>query len=94
MSAVLMQVIRTQLVRRGEGNDKLDPIRIITQYWSTDGELLAEVDPCSTAADWRHANVTAEQMASQLNNFDPDFVCGEPGCSIRGRHYHHAHQRP
>jgi hypothetical protein len=42
---VLMQVIRTQLLRRGEGKDRGDPVRIITQYWSTEGYLLAEVDP-------------------------------------------------
>ena len=37
---VLMQVIRTRLLRRGEGREKTDPVRIITQYWSTEGELL------------------------------------------------------
>ena len=37
-------VIKTTLLRRGEGI-KEDPVRIITQYWSLDGELLAEVDP-------------------------------------------------
>jgi hypothetical protein len=42
-NAELIQVIRTTLLRRGDGKD--DPIRIITQYWSVDGELLAEVDP-------------------------------------------------
>jgi hypothetical protein len=42
-SAELIQVIRTTLTRRGDG--KTDPIRVITQYWSVDGELLAEVDP-------------------------------------------------
>ncbi len=41
--AEVLQVIRTTLLRRGDG--KLDPIRIITQYWSFSGELLAEVDP-------------------------------------------------
>lgn len=40
----LISVIRTELLRRGEGT-KEDVIRIITQYWSTDGELLAEIDP-------------------------------------------------
>lgn len=45
----LIQVIRTTLTRRGEGKDESDPVRIITQYWSTDGELLAEVDPWKRA---------------------------------------------
>lgn len=38
-----IEVIETRLLRRGNG--KSTPIRIITQYWSLDGELLAEVDP-------------------------------------------------
>lgn len=41
--ARVMQVIRTSLLRRGDG--KQVPIRTIIQYWSFDGELLAEVDP-------------------------------------------------
>jgi hypothetical protein len=41
---MVMQVIRTTNLRRGDG--KATPIRAITQYWSMDGELLAEQDPC------------------------------------------------
>lgn len=40
----LVQVIRTNLERRGNGTDGA-PLRIITQYWTTDGEFLCEVDP-------------------------------------------------
>ena len=40
---IVMQVIRTALLRRGDG--KTTPMRIITQYWSMEGDLLAEVDP-------------------------------------------------
>lgn len=43
--ARVIQVIETRLERRGSGKDKDDPIRIVTQYWSLEGELLAEVDP-------------------------------------------------
>jgi hypothetical protein len=39
-----VQVIETTIARRGKGVDG-DPVRIITQYWSFDGQLLAEVDP-------------------------------------------------
>jgi hypothetical protein len=39
-------VIETKLEKRGAGTAE-DPIRIITQYWSLDGELLAERDPRS-----------------------------------------------
>lgn len=45
MSARTMQVIVTNLERRGKGVSG-DPIRRLTQYWSVEGELLAEVDPC------------------------------------------------
>lgn len=38
-----IEVIRTQLTKKGNGED--NPIRIITQYWSLEGELLAEIDP-------------------------------------------------
>lgn len=42
-NAKLIQVICTTLTRRGNG--KTTPIRVVTQYWSIEGELLAEVDP-------------------------------------------------
>ena len=44
MEARVIQVIETSLVRRGVGTSE-DPTRIIRQYWSLDGKLLAEVDP-------------------------------------------------
>jgi hypothetical protein len=47
VSAKLIQVIVTDIECRGRGDSPADPMRRITQYWSTDGELLAEVDPCS-----------------------------------------------
>jgi hypothetical protein len=40
----VIPVIKSTLTRRGNG--KNDPIRIITEYFSMDGEKLAEVDPC------------------------------------------------
>ncbi len=40
-----IEVIESTIMRRGKGVEG-DPIRIITQYWSLDGRLLAEVDPC------------------------------------------------
>lgn len=45
--ARVIQVIETTLERRGDGKSMSSPIRIVTQYWSFDGELLAEVDPCA-----------------------------------------------
>lgn len=40
----VIQVVRTTLERRGRGVEN-DPIRRVTQYWSIDGQLLAEDDP-------------------------------------------------
>lgn len=45
-SAEAIQVIRT-VALRGEGVES-DPAREVTQYWSLDGELLAESDPFPT----------------------------------------------
>lgn len=42
MSARLIQVIEC-CITRGEGTGQ-DPIRNVTEYWSTEGELLAERD--------------------------------------------------
>lgn len=49
-AAQVISVIRTELERRGQGVES-DPIRIITQYWTLDGELLAEVDPYTERLD-------------------------------------------
>jgi hypothetical protein len=43
-TARVIQVVETTLLRRGDGIPS-SPIRIITQYWSLEGVLLAEVDP-------------------------------------------------
>lgn len=40
----LIQVIKTSLLRRGNGT-QADPTRVITQYWSLEGDLLFEEDP-------------------------------------------------
>lgn len=42
-TARVIQVIETTLLRRGKGTVD-SPIRLITQYWTFDGKLLAEVD--------------------------------------------------
>ena len=41
--AKVIQVIETEITR-GKGIEG-DPIRGVTQYWSLDGDLLAEHDP-------------------------------------------------
>lgn len=45
-SAKLIQVIVTESCR-GKGTQD-DVSRMVTEYWSTDGEKLAENDPCAT----------------------------------------------
>ncbi len=45
---MVMQVIRTTNLRRGDG--VRTPIRAITQFWSMEGDLLAEVDPLAGLA--------------------------------------------
>ena len=44
MSVEVIQVIHTHLARRGRGTDD-DPVRIVDQYWTMDGQLLVEFDP-------------------------------------------------
>lgn len=41
----VVQLIKTTLLRRGEGSG-VRPHRIVTQYWTMDGRLEFEVDPC------------------------------------------------
>jgi hypothetical protein len=45
-SAKIIQVIETKSMR-GTGTSN-DPVRIVTQYWNKEGELLAENDLRST----------------------------------------------
>lgn len=40
------QVIITRIGRRGSGAPD-SPVRVITQIWTPEGELLGEFDPCS-----------------------------------------------
>ena len=41
----IIEVIVTRILRRGLGKDEKDPIRIITQYWDSEGNLIFEIDP-------------------------------------------------
>jgi hypothetical protein len=44
-----IEVIRTQLTKRGDGIKTR--LRIVEQFWSLDGTLLAENDPCYETVD-------------------------------------------
>ena len=45
-SAKVIPVIVTKSIR-GLGTEE-DMVRVVTQYWSLEGKLLAENDPCET----------------------------------------------
>jgi len=40
----IVEFIKTTLTRKGDGKDESDPIRIITQYWDFQGNLIFEID--------------------------------------------------
>lgn len=46
----VIEVIRTELDLRGHGTPD-EPYRRVTQYWTKDGELLFERDPCEDPID-------------------------------------------
>lgn len=54
-TAILREVIETQILRRGKGIEN-DPVRVVTQFWTKDGELLGENDPCKVEV-WEFADV-------------------------------------
>lgn len=43
-SAEVIEVIKTEATR---GDGETTVFRVVTSYWSKDGTLLAEVDPCA-----------------------------------------------
>jgi hypothetical protein len=56
----VIQVVRTRLEHRGTGSVE-EPHRLLEQFWSLDGELLAENDPVeierSGWPEWRPGRV-------------------------------------
>jgi hypothetical protein len=40
----IVEVVRTRLTKAGDGTEG-NPARVLTQYWSPSGELLAIADP-------------------------------------------------
>jgi hypothetical protein len=75
--AKIIEVIVTTIARRGSGKSGAEPIRVITQYWDKDGNLLAEVDPyaalafeqLAAAGDQLAHNLTYEQNAPALESW-------------------------
>lgn len=65
--AKIIEVIETD-VCRGEGTD-LDPCRRVKQYWSKDGELLAEKDPVTVPTlneYWTHKAKKVDFLGSPI----------------------------
>lgn len=61
MSAKVIRVIETKMGKRGNGRD--DPLRTLTQYWSEEGEMLAEVDPYIESLDIQTVLKAARSLA-------------------------------
>ena len=55
-TARLIQVVETTIERRGDGKSDAAPLRVVTQYWTLDGRLLAERDPAETLTGSRPWN--------------------------------------
>lgn len=49
-AARVVEVIETNLEKRGAGTEN-DPVRRVTQYYTLDGRLLFEHDPCAKEAE-------------------------------------------
>lgn len=59
MSCKITPVIETTLTRAGDGTGR-NPIRVVTEYWSLDGKLLASVDP--------HTRSISEKALVEIEN--------------------------
>lgn len=81
--ARIVQVIETKFAR---GSDEVDnPVRMVRQYWSVEGELLAEAEETATAR-----RSLTEQYRAALNRLkflqrhmeqagiDVSGICGDP----------------
>ena len=66
MSAKLIQVIACDEARRGSGLTSRDPMRVVLQYWSTDGNLLAEVDPTRRPQDFDRLEKAAQSLVDSM----------------------------
>jgi hypothetical protein len=55
-------VIETTIARKGSGDGRHSPIRILTQYWTDDGQLLASVDPCAATLTPEALQTIKEQL--------------------------------
>ena len=64
-----LTVIETTLTRRGDGTPD-SPIRVITQYWSQEGDLIIEHDPCDLKLTREKQSAIRECVFSKLGEND------------------------
>lgn len=43
----VVRLIETSITKRGSGSGPNSPIRVVTQWWTMNGELVFEIDPCA-----------------------------------------------
>lgn len=83
--AKLIEVIETSILRRGTGNaGDNDPIRVVTQYWTKDGQLLAEVDP-TPAVLFEELAAAGDRLAHELLHTEHGFIL-DNWWKLRGGH--------
>ena len=61
--------MHAKLERRGAGVDEHDPVRLVTLYFSPEGQLLAERDPWLLELQAQHRTVQAKiaELRADLN---------------------------
>jgi hypothetical protein len=69
VSARVIRVIETRLEVRGDGRDV--PLRAVTQYWSEDGDLLAEADSWCDRFTFDRLEKAARDLVDLLEVKDP-----------------------
>lgn len=77
----VMSVIETRLLKRGTGISA-DPIRIVTQYWDMNGNLIFEIDP-ERIADLAEKKKLYEAIRKRINDLRDRFKLD--GLNVEGR---------
>ncbi len=77
----VMSVIETRLLKRGTGISA-DPIRIVTQYWDMNGNLIFEIDP-ERIADLAEKKKLYEAIRKRVNALRERFK--SDGLNMEGR---------
>jgi len=70
MAVLKVLIVAEQFVGRGE---KHDPARMITQFWTPDGQLVGEVDPfapkrCARTGEWLLTPEQRSRVEEDLSN--------------------------